>query len=589
MLQIKRLIVVLVLSLGLGITLYAQAQTTPLPDLAVETVLLDPTFPQVGQPVTLTVQVRNTGTISVAGRRVYLYVDPIDQPPLTTTKVTKPFPVSLPWPAGDAMIVGYSNFTFDQPGRHVIYAWVDPLERITETNELNNLQKLEVDVLTGTNNVDTFEPDNNCAEAKEIATDGTVQTHNFNTATPHDEDWVKFQAQAGAVYTITAAGVEDAALPSFEVWSECAMPPTSFGTVAYMVYISPKNAPVYVRLTNDSASYSADKMGYRLTVVGAGESQIGLTPQITAVNPKTTTNNKPTEIVMTGQNLALLSQIQLCLAENNQCNSNCVGIGWKPASLSAGNEDGDKQVNAVIQPNLRPGDYCAAVTNLSNYQATTLVHAVTINAADLSVMQISPTKGFINEPTELHLYGERLFKTGLTVMIGATSLTNLTELTTDGTHLKATVPTNLAAGEYPVKILYGTGESLTLPTMFRVLPSPNIYLPLVLKSPPPPELPTPTPTPIPTVTPTPIPMTSLYINSVNTGGITQVEIRDPNNHDELLLTCGPIGNNVVELCGRFKVINFYKIIAVTNRCRVLQTSRVTENPGGNETRRVICD
>ena len=52
---------------------------------------------------------------------------------------------------------------------------------------------------------DAFEPDNDAATARIIATDGTTQTHNFHVA--RDADWVRFTAQAGATYAIETANL----------------------------------------------------------------------------------------------------------------------------------------------------------------------------------------------------------------------------------------------------------------------------------------------------------------------------------------------------------------------------------------------
>jgi hypothetical protein len=52
--------------------------------------------------------------------------------------------------------------------------------------------------------VDEFEPDDTVAEAKPIATDGTVQNHTVDSYQPADYDWMSFDAAAGGTYTATA-------------------------------------------------------------------------------------------------------------------------------------------------------------------------------------------------------------------------------------------------------------------------------------------------------------------------------------------------------------------------------------------------
>ncbi|NTU79815.1 MAG: bacillolysin [Chloroflexales bacterium] len=54
---------------------------------------------------------------------------------------------------------------------------------------------------------DPFESDNSPAEARQIATDGTLhQPHNFHVA--DDQDWMRFTASAGATYVIETTGLQ---------------------------------------------------------------------------------------------------------------------------------------------------------------------------------------------------------------------------------------------------------------------------------------------------------------------------------------------------------------------------------------------
>jgi hypothetical protein len=52
---------------------------------------------------------------------------------------------------------------------------------------------------------DEYEVDDTCATARVIATDGTVQTHNFHDE--GDDDWVRFETQANKSYVITVGNV----------------------------------------------------------------------------------------------------------------------------------------------------------------------------------------------------------------------------------------------------------------------------------------------------------------------------------------------------------------------------------------------
>ena len=116
----------------------------PTTDLVVETLTLEPTEILVNAPLTVTVVVRNVGETTVPGRRIYLYLDPAERPPISTTHAFKEFVIGISWPPENAMTVASAEFSLDEPGcGHTIYAWVDPLGRIAETNEDNNLQNIE--------------------------------------------------------------------------------------------------------------------------------------------------------------------------------------------------------------------------------------------------------------------------------------------------------------------------------------------------------------------------------------------------------------------------------------------------------------
>jgi uncharacterized repeat protein (TIGR01451 family) len=84
----------------------------------------------------------------------------------------------------------------------------------------------------------------------------------------------------------------------------------------------------------------------------------------------------------------------------------------------------------------------------------------------------------------------------------------------------------------------------------------------------------------------PGPITTLMIDSQNTGGINPLRVLDLGNHE--LLTC-TIGNNVVQLCGTFPAVGNYKIIAHTTNCGVLQGTFGDASPGATVTRRIFCN
>ncbi len=81
--------------------------------------------------------------------------------------------------------------------------------------------------------------------------------------------------------------------------------------------------------------------------------------------------------------------------------------------------------------------------------------------------------------------------------------------------------------------------------------------------------------------------TQLRIESVNTNGISSVRVLNVSGQE--LLSCGPIANNVTQICGTFPAIGTYKIVAQTNKCGVLQGTFNDAVAGATVTRRIFCN
>ena len=334
----------------------ADQQATSSLDLAVTSIQLAPPNPHTTQPVSVTINVKNVGTESAPGRRIYLYVDPVDQPPTATTPATKEYVTALTWPAGDSMTLGYDEFTFTQSGcGHVIYAWVDPLNRLAESNESNNLQRIDVCVeyeVPGSN-ADSYEADNECSAAQEIAVDESGQLRNF--APRGDVDWAKFQVTAGVIYTVTATGLGAEAMPTLELTDQCpnSKPPV-FGTTTRITFLAPTTGWYYVKAHNDLADGDPFEASYRLKITQAAISSSP--PTLTEITPRQADNSQETAVVITGDNFRFPNQAELCSYEANACSNRCRQLrdtSWRNS----------QQLQAYVPAALDTGLYCVAVTN----------------------------------------------------------------------------------------------------------------------------------------------------------------------------------------------------------------------------------
>ncbi len=110
-----------------------------LPDLVVESITFSPANPDVGASVDITVTVKNQGTSAASGFYVYLYVDPADKPPTSTTSYTARTYYGLSLNSGASFKWVRTGQTFAAAGNHPLYAWVDRDNAIAESDETNNL------------------------------------------------------------------------------------------------------------------------------------------------------------------------------------------------------------------------------------------------------------------------------------------------------------------------------------------------------------------------------------------------------------------------------------------------------------------
>ncbi|MDM8531617.1 CARDB domain-containing protein [Anaerolineales bacterium HSG25] len=466
-----------ILPLVLAITLLAswlvilaQAQE-PLPDLAIDSLVVSHTAPTVSDTITITVQARNIGSVGVSGYRVYLYyTDSTEQPPQSSTKADEEFIIVDSWPAGAAML-GEVSLTLDQVGDKAIYAWVDPLERIAETEEQNNLKRLDFTVTQWGFLGDRHEPNNDCPEAIEITPNGDPSFFSF---TENDVDWVKFPVTQGQVYDIRTLSLGQFARPRFVIWSNCQGPPQDFGDTFRIRYPATTNGFAYLPLKNKlsstfEAGLTAENTAYQLTVqIQSAPNDNPVGPQIKDITPTQSDNLTDTDVVITGESFTLQSEMELCTPQNNSCTANCVPLVWQKASFEGENKDGDKRLEATIPPNLPPGNYCLTVTNPNN-QTDTLEQAFTVTAGSPILTSVAPAYGYNDVPTSLSLYGQRLFTQTVSLKLGENSLTEISTSFDDGTELQVTVPANLSPGTYPLTVRYENGQETTLANAYTVL------------------------------------------------------------------------------------------------------------------------
>ena len=232
------------------------------PDLTVQ-LLMEPSNPQVGQQVLLTVQVTNQGTALAREFCSYLYVDPSNEPP----NVSTPYLYDNCMHA--SLYPGYSYswskpYTFTLEGRHYVFAWVDKDNAIAESDETNNTDEVIFtigSIPTPDPNGDTYEPDNSCGGARRIWPDGVHYRHNLWPV--GDEDWVRIDMVQGVQYIITTSNVGEDGDTKIELYDLCSDDPVAgddpvLGPGAQLTWQAMFTGPHYVQVTHHNTTYGPD-------------------------------------------------------------------------------------------------------------------------------------------------------------------------------------------------------------------------------------------------------------------------------------------------------------------------------------------
>ena len=81
------------------------------------------------------------------------------------------------------------------------------------------LANYKLRIAAGPGSGDNYEPDDTCASARDIPTDGSRQTHLFQG--PGDQDWVKFSVEAGDNFAVLADNTAMGVSPLISVYASC--------------------------------------------------------------------------------------------------------------------------------------------------------------------------------------------------------------------------------------------------------------------------------------------------------------------------------------------------------------------------------
>ena len=232
------------------------------PDLTVEAITMTPENPNPGDKVDIEFTVKNQGDESaLTDIRLDMYVEPADNPPTTATDVTETTQ-SIGLAPGGTFKYTILEETISAANPQVC-GWVDRSNTIAESNEENNLVCLrQIDEPV---DVDEYEQDDACDDAKTIGTDGTVQNRNLaREADSGDIDWVKFTVESDVRYTAEAKAVGADADLYVEVHTTC-QTPGSFGTGARVEFTALTAGEYYLKVGHDEDDYGPET-DYELSI-----------------------------------------------------------------------------------------------------------------------------------------------------------------------------------------------------------------------------------------------------------------------------------------------------------------------------------
>lgn len=116
--------------------------------------------------------------------------------------------------------------------------------------------------------VPPYEPNDTCAQARPISTDGAVQNHTFHT--PGDQDWAYFDGVQGTEYLIEARVPDDSpadvVLQVFDGCGGASTPHDSFSPDVRVQFKSPNDGPIYLQLSNSDRDVAGPAVRYQLSV-----------------------------------------------------------------------------------------------------------------------------------------------------------------------------------------------------------------------------------------------------------------------------------------------------------------------------------
>lgn len=131
---------------------------------------------------------------------------------------------------------------------------------IEQSSVVGPLTAYSLTLRSATGIADLYEPDDSCAQARDLPTDDSRQTHLFQA--PGDVDWVKFDVDAGGAFRLVADNVGPGVAPQITLFTGCDQVAADSAVAASnpVQQIATTAAVYYARISNQNPqNFGADK------------------------------------------------------------------------------------------------------------------------------------------------------------------------------------------------------------------------------------------------------------------------------------------------------------------------------------------
>jgi len=163
---------------------------------------------------------------------------------------------------GAEIASGLTTLAWQPPVAGVYYA------RIQNTsNQQGPLTAYSLTLTSATGLTDNYEPDDTCATAREIPTNGTKQTRLFQA--PGDTDWLRFTTKAGESFAVVSSGAGTGVNPVITLYSSCNQSRSSARVAQNTQRVeasSPGDQVYYARITNQNPNRFGSSATYDMQV-----------------------------------------------------------------------------------------------------------------------------------------------------------------------------------------------------------------------------------------------------------------------------------------------------------------------------------